>query len=583
MSFKRTYWVGLALLLGLLPNLVWMLALSPILAFKLGLAPNLALVVGVIAWSGRRPGVAMAILLPFSVLVPAECYYIWNFQSPSSVHVLGVISETTLRESREYIGDRSLLALMAVSVLSLLFSLVALRKVGLRDAFPATRAWRWVGVAATLPVISLFAFESSLAMKSTENDQPSTWGVAQSQQFSIMGRDVNFKVNDVLSPGFPFGVPLRLWSYSQERQRLAEAKKVLDSISISAVNRNDAAEQGTVILVIGESANALNWGANGYERDTTPQVAAMEDAVSLRNVVTPWTATRLSVPIILTGQQDKISGLSPLTAPSMLAIFRAAGWKTYWLSNQAPLGQHDSAIGLYAAQADVVRYFSGADFNSAASTDDVLLEPVMQVLKFDPAPRKLIVVHLLGSHAEYHLRYPVDFNWFQPSGTDSHEPGELKSLMNSYDNSILFTDHVLAQLVTFLRHAPEKSNSSLVYVSDHGQALPTYACPLWGHSHIAETSYRVPALVWLSAENQRRHEGALARLQEGRDKPLHTSQVFDTVLDLAQIDSPGLSQEKSWVSPAWQPAKRVVRARVDFDSLEFEGECRVAASLSNRH
>lgn len=572
----------MVLLFGLLPNLVWMLASTPAQAFKLGLAPNLALLLGGVAWAGRRPGAVILFLLPFSLLVPAECYYIWNFQGPSSVHVLGVLGETNLREAREYVGDETMLALLVLSVLFPLFFIAALKKVGLQYVFPAARAWRWVGVAAILPVLSLFAFESSLALKSTENDVPSTWGGAQSQQFGIMLRNVNFKISDVLSPGFPFGVPLRFWSYAQERQRLLDAKKIVDAISVAASNQDDAAEQATLILVIGESANAENWGANGYARDTTPLVAAMADAVSLRNVITPWTATRLSVPVLLTGQQDRISGMSPLEAPSLLAIFRAAGWKTFWLSNQAPLGQHDSAVGLYAAQADMVRYFSAADFNSTTNTDDVLLKPVLQILQSDSAPRKLIVVHLLGSHVEYHLRYPAGFNRFQPSGTDASEPGELKTLMNSYDNSILFTDYVLAQLIGALNQSAKNTNASLLYVSDHGQALPTYDCPQWGHSHLAEASYRVPALIWMSKGSQQGHKGALSRLKAGQDRPLHTSQVFDTVIDLAKIKTASMQQQKSWISPKWQSTRRLIRTGIDFDAIHFGGNCRVAQTSIDR-
>jgi glucan phosphoethanolaminetransferase (alkaline phosphatase superfamily) len=207
---------------------------------------------------------------------------------------------------------------------------------------------------------------------------------------------------------------------------------------------------------------------------------------------------------------------------------------------------------------------------------------MMRSLKFDPAPRKLIVVHLLGSHAEYHFRYPSQFNRFQPSGTDSSSPGELKTLMNSYDNSILFTDHILAEITNFLQKSPDTTNTSLVYVSDHGQALPTYDCPQWGHSHIAETTYRVPGFVWMSSESQRRHAGALERLKASLDKPLHTNQIFDTIIDLAQIETSGMNPQKSWINAAWQPSKRMVRTGVDFDSIVFSGACRVAVSQIDR-
>lgn len=580
MDQKKALWALSALVIVLIPNVIWMIvAPSPLEAFRIGLAPNLALTVGLVAWSGRRPGIAVAAMLPFVLMVPAESYYIWNFQTPSTVHILGILGETNLREAREYVGDSRLILLALLTILVFVFVVFVLRTVGLATVFPKHRSWRWIALGATIPLIGLAIIEVAIVVKTQPfNDAFAALSKAESEEVQLV-RNLDLGVNNVLSPGFPLGVPVRFRSYWVERQRLANARVTLEKVKVTATTRVGAPEQSVVVLVIGESASGAHWGANGYYRDTTPRVSALTDAVSLKNVVTPWPSTRASVPVILTGQQDPNTGFSPLTVPSAPAVFRAAGWKTFWLSNQSPLGRHDSAIALYAGQADLTRYFNAVDFSSAADTDDILLEPVLRVLKFDPAPRKLVVIHLLGSHASYHLRYPDDFNRFQPSGNDGG--GDDEALLNSYDNSILFTDHILGEVVGFLRKLPSTVDASLVYVSDHGQALPTTQCRQWGHSQLAESTYRVPGMVWLSPETKRRHPESLARLKALQNAPLHTREVFDTLLDLAQIDFAGAKLTHSWINPVWKAEKRNFNGMSDYDAIPVEGPCHLLTSAGS--
>jgi glucan phosphoethanolaminetransferase (alkaline phosphatase superfamily) len=456
----------------------------------------------------------------------------------------------------------------------------ALRRVGFAAVFPRHRSWRWIGLAATVPLIGLAIVEIGIALQTRPmNDAVAALSKAESEEIQLV-RDLNMGVNDVLSPGFPMGIPVRIRNYWVERQRLAEARITLEQVKVVASARPGASEKSVVVLVIGESASSSHWGVNGYPRDTTPRMSALSDAISLKNVVTPWAATRLSVPVILTGQQDPKTGFSPLTAPSVIAAFRAAGWKTFWLSNQSPLGQHDSAIALYAGQADITRYFNAVDYSKAADTDDILLEPVLKALKYDPAPRKLLVLHLLGSHARYYLRYPDEFDRFLPSGRDGARDDEVTTV-NSYDNSILFTDHLLGEVIHFLQKQPSTVDASLLYVSDHGQALATSQCKQWGHNQLAESSYRVPGLVWLSEEAQRRHPDRLSQLKALREMPLQTREVFDTLLDLGDIDFSGAQLSHSWVNPAWKPEKRVFNGKSDFDSIAAEGPCRLLNSAGS--
>lgn len=559
------------LVLLFLPNFLWITqSADPADAMIRGLAPNMALVFGLIAWSGCRLGVVLLILLPFLVLVPFESFYIWRYGAPSNSHVLGVIAETNLRETWEYLGGPLVVGMVIVTLAVVVYSLAVVARLGIRQRMFSHRGWRWVGIAALTPfigyAISEWEFRSTIAAP-----RPIVQNTAASA-FSLLNEDLSIWSGGMLADGFPVGLPFRVRDYLVERERMSNALAYLEQGGIQAHTLAEAPGKAVMVLVIGESARSDHWGANGYGRDTTPDTAALPDAVSLRNVVSPWSGTRLAVPVILAGRQQQ-NGEAPMAAPSLVAIFRAAGWKTYWLSNQSPFGLHDSVIALHAKQADVPRFFNGADYSSAAETDQILIEPFRHALNDDSAPRKLIVLHLLGSHRAYHHRYPEEFDVFKPS---MKQPGATESpetLLNGYDNSIRFTDHVLGKLISALDTMPADTASSLVYLSDHGQNLPSAECDKSGHGHATEYDFRVASLFWASGPMQSLRPGIMQQVRSRKEAPLYSTEAFHTLLDLASIEYAGSDPAKSWVNEHWVKSKRWTAAVADFDNAKAEGAC----------
>lgn len=568
-QFSRVVWPLLALAVLLFPDLLWALCSDePLYALQHGLVFTVCMLLGSFVWLGRRVAVLLWLGLPFALLVPFESYYLWRYSFPSSAHVLAIIGETNFNEAREYLGYPVLAAMFAAVLLIGGLYVKAFRAAGWQALFAEHRVWRWLGVAMLLPLITLAAGEIALTDRAAPDAAADT-SDQQSQATRALLKDVRFGMDEVMTSSFPFGVPFRVSTYLSELQRLNEAREKSRKIQVVAETGADSVAE-LIVLVIGESARPDRWHANGYPRQTTPVIEAIPEAVSLSNVLSPWPATRNAVPTLLTGVLDD-NGLPPIAVPSVIDIYRAAGWQTYWLSNQSPLGMHDSTIVLHADRAHRRQFLNGGDYNQASDYDEVLIPALEKVLQEAPGQKKFVVLHLLGSHAAYADRYPPAFARFEEVPSAYEKIGGFRKVHDQYDNSILYTDYILGQFIALLRSTDKAA--ALLYSSDHGQNLPDLKCQRVGHGHPAEDTFRVAALTWVSPQLETARPGMSARLRQRAAAPLHLSEIFATLLDFGGIEYEALNLQRSWSNEGWQPGRRLIGNFLDFDSTEPSGAC----------
>lgn len=568
---SRVVWPLMALAVLLFPDLLWAVRSDdPLGALQHGLLFSICMLLGCFVWFRRRVAPLLLLGLPFALLVPFESYYIWRYSFPSSAHVLAIIGETNLNEAREYLGYPLIAALLGSMLLITSIYLVALRRTGIEKFFPEHRAWRWVGFAMLLPFIGLAAGEVALVT------QPQQGGAENSADQQSMAtrellKDVRFGMDTVMTSSFPFGVPFRVSTYISEQQRLNEARIKSRKIEVSASTVVELASE-LVVLVIGESARPDRWHVNGYPRQTTPAIEAIPEAVSLSNVLSPWPATRNAVPTLLTGVLDD-NGLPPIAVPSVIDVFQAAGWETHWLSNQSPLGMHDSTIVLHAGRAQQRKFLNGGDYTQPSDFDEVLIPALERALQEAPEKKKLVILHLLGSHTAYEHRYPPSFAQFERIPSAYEKIGGFREIHDQYDNSILYTDYVLGQFIARIRATGKAA--ALIYASDHGQNLPDTECQKIGHGHPTEDTFRTAALAWISPELEDKRPGTTQRLRERATAPFHLTEIFATLLDLGGIDYDKLDRQRSWSNEHWQPGVRKVGNFMNFDSTELSGACRL--------
>lgn len=551
-----------ALLLA--PNLLYILIADNALDVCLRtVPPSLAALVALTAWT-RRPKWVLWVTAPLYALLPFELYYILNYGRPTSAHVLAVVTESNVTEAIEYLGAGMLAGGAAVGI-----SLVAITLFIANSLAPLRRhrAVTWLRWASLIPVLQYAWMETDWL------EQRKTFDLSahQTSLEALLTTEVATPTSAMLSDSWPLGVVFRLRDYLEEQSRLREAAQLITThdFEVAAQPKADAVEE-IYVLVLGESSNPMHWSANGYPRPTTPRITKA-GAYSFRNVISPFPATRLAVPVIITGHQDHQSGRSPLGRASIVSLFKQAGFYTYWLSSQAPLGLHDSLIAVHAYQADTVLYANGGDYTQHRYFDGALI-PVFERFLNEGRRRKFFVIHLLGSHKAYAHRYPPAFDHFRPSLQTNPSDSTHESVINTYDNTILYTDHVLGELIKRLETKAD-AKAALLYVSDHGQNLPSQQCPSSGHGRNNESDYRVSAMIWLSPEYKNRLPQTPIILASRHDAPLHAVEVFHTLAHLAGIDYRARDTARSWAAPDFVPTTRWTLAAPDFDKARKEPPC----------
>ncbi|WP_305824007.1 phosphoethanolamine transferase [Massilia brevitalea] len=584
------------------------LSAIPFFPLLLGLPvtrPLQVLGVEVIAWIAawalfKRPAWFHPLLLPAFLALPTELYLYTYYGQGISTHHLGIMAETGPLEAMEFLGSKAWL------LVAVLLGVLAWWGSSWRAAL-RTRAldWRdgsrWVVLGVLGLALAVFAYEkqvgvapepkpavasaarvhlaaaarpaASATASASADASAASWSAPRLPGWARLPVEL-----DAFARSWPFGLVARGVDFYKERQYLADLNRRSAAFRFDARQADPANAPDVLVMVLGESARYDRWSINGYTRETNPLLAKEENLVPLQDLITSVSATRLSVPVIISRKPAMQSLKDGFTEKSFLTAFKEAGYKTYWLSNQISFGKFDTPVSVFAKEADTVEFLNLGGFTTRSNLDEVLFNPLARALQ-DPAPKKLIVLHTLGSHWNYAHRYPAQFDKWTPSLRGVDKPvvtdDAIEPMMsNSYDNSILYTDWFLSQVIARLK-SPEKA-AALMYVADHGQTLYDKSCDLAFHGHNTQYEFHVPAFVWYSDVYAALYPAKVAQLKGHRKARLSTENVFHTLVDLGDIRYPGERLEWSIASPQWKRHKRYVDSYgwTDYDNARMRGDCR---------
>ncbi|TFW30854.1 phosphoethanolamine transferase [Massilia horti] len=573
--------------------------------------PGQVLGIEVIGWITlwavfKRPAWFHLLLLPAFLALPAELYLYAYYGQGISAHHLGIMTETSPAEAMEFLGKKAWM-LLAVLIGVLIWFGTSLRVAWKSRDFDWADVSRpvvlgvlalgaavlgygyWFGVAPP-PVAAIAPKASSAAIhlvKAGPVASPPPPGVnAPAPKPPLPPHRLPALPNwarlpfafDVFAHSWPFGLAARGIDFYKERTYLADLNRRSVNFRFGAHMAEPNAEPQIAVMVIGESSRYDRWSINGYQRQTNPLLSGEPNLVILPDVITSVAATRLSVPVIISRKPAMKSLKDGFSEKSFLTAFKEAGFKTFWLSNQISFGKFDTPVSVFAKEADEVDFMNLGGFTDTSNFDEVLLAPLGRVLT-DPAPKKLIVLHTLGSHWNYSHRYPKEFDHWLPSlyGVDKPVYTDLKmkpQLNNSYDSTILYTDWFLAQVIGQLKGTEQQS--TLLYVADHGQTLYDNSCRLAFHGHNTQYEFHVPAFVWYSDQYQQRFPEKVNQLLRRRKARLATENMFHTLLDMADIRYPQDRLEWSFVNSQFKQHKRYVDSYgwTDYDDAVMKGDCR---------
>ncbi|EFJ2542656.1 phosphoethanolamine transferase [Escherichia coli] len=261
---------------------------------------------------------------------------------------------------------------------------------------------------------------------------------------------------------------------AKEHQRLLSIANTVPYFQLSV--RDTGID--TYVLIVGESVRVDNMSLYGYTRSTTPQVEAQRKQIKLFNqAISGAPYTVLSVPLSLTA--DSVLSHDIHNYPdNIINMANQAGFQTFWLSSQSAFRQNGTAVTSIAMRAMETVYVRGFD--------ELLLPHLSQALQQNTQQKKLIVLHLNGSHEPACSAYPQSSAVFQPQ--DDQDA--------CYDNSIHYTDSLLGQVFELLKDR----RASVMYFADHGLERDPTKKNVYFHGgrEASQQAYHVPMFIWYS-------------------------------------------------------------------------------------
>lgn len=469
-----------------------------------------AIAVAILVWVLRlRPRTYLLIFSPLFVLEYADMMHLLEYGRHLSVGAFASVFFSDTKEAAEFLWQN---ISSAIGV--------------------------WVGLTAPILLLAIFS--------------PTTITKPQKGSFfAVFGAGLALATLFDIRDSFPVYPIIQAARFYQVQKQFAEEVDKRRGVKPSIILNNSEAD-ALFILVLGETASRSHMHAYGYPRDTTPWLSSDPRLILFADASAPANLTQNSVPLLLTSATARMAA-SFYDSPSILQIANAAGFATYWLSNQSKFSFNENKVSVLAAEAQT-RIFRNT--GTVSIKDEVLLPDLSNVLKNGPSKKQFIVMHLLGSHAEYKQRYDSRFEVFRdrPPGVLVKDRGVWERI-NSYDNSIRYTDFVLGQIVALVEK--QKRPSCVMYVSDHGEYLAT-AKPISGHGFPRATrpEAEIPLTLYCTAEYWERHPKRRKEILENRAKPVAAEDVFYAMADLLDIEFEGMAFDRSFVSPRYLPPLR---------------------------
>jgi lipid A ethanolaminephosphotransferase len=297
------------------------------------------------------------------------------------------------------------------------------------------------------------------------------------------------------------------------------------------------------VLVIGESARYDHFGINNYHRDTTPNLTTIPNLFSFKAQAIA-NLTYLSVPYMLSRvTADNIENANNETG--FLSVLTKLGFDTGWIGTQSILKYlKGHGIDTIYDEVKISIIPGGSALYQMNAHDEVMLPYFDNFLTI--GGRKFIVLHTSGSHWNYAMRYPKEYAKFTPTCPSEtkidHTHCSLEELINSYDNSIVYTDYILSRIIDKLK----TMNAFMIYVSDHGESLGENG--VYGHgSDMLPEQVTIPLIFWASDKFFASHKDlrqSLSQKQRSHTQYNH-DYIFHSVLDCAGVQSDLINKELS--------------------------------------
>lgn len=365
------------------------------------------------------------------------------------------------------------------------------------------------------------------------------------------------RLSKLIDYNFPYLFVRSYILYQSESKELDVYKKNKKG-SFESVVVNPSSAQQIYILVLGESTTKSHLGVYDYARQTTPLLSAQKDDLILYNdVISPNTYSVACVTKLLT--LANYEHPKAISDGSIIQLANAAGFETFWLSNQRPIGPYESLITKLSFSSDHTKFITTVNAGNSKTLDADLLSDLDAALNQSQSNKIFILLHLIGTHHNYKDRYPATFNIFKEDVNSNFKSSSSNEKINHYDNAVLYNDFVLNAVIE--RVKSEDANSFMLFLSDHGEELFT-DLNMAGHNEDTPTKamYEIPFILWQSEKYKKGR-----KIDADVNKPYMTDDLFHGLADLMGIKCNQVDYQRSIFSDRFKDRPRIILDSIDYD------------------
>ena len=400
------------------------------------------------------------------------------------------------------------------------------------------------------------------------------WMLFKSKQYyHLIGSNIKFKrrymvflffviilfvrQSDLIRFNLPYLIIKSGTEYAVESKKLGDYKnnKTGNFENVSRLSHDD--EHETYVVIIGESTSRSHLGIYGYYRETTPGLNAIKDQLLIYNdAISPHAYSVGALTKILTlGNYESPKNIS---VGSIIQLLNSAGFDTYWLSNQRPIGPFESMITKISLSSGKHRFLTTTLAGNSTVLDEGLLDAFDEVLS-NNVKKRVIFVHMMGTHHHYENRYPEAFSRFNDQPRTNFKSEDSFEKINHYDNAILYNDFIISEIISKLDTLNIKSLA--LYFSDHGEEMYN-DLNMAGHNEdiYSQQMFDIPFFLWQSQKFKQSK-----KLYFAQDRKYMIDDFFHSFADLLDISAKEVEPYRSIFNANFKERTRIIKDTIDYD------------------
>lgn len=314
----------------------------------------------------------------------------------------------------------------------------------------------------------------------------------------------------------------------------------------------------TFVIILGESQSRGHMQLYGYERETNPELINIKDHLYVfKDVVSPATTTVEVMKYVLTLANQQHPEYF-LQKRSVVNLFNETGYDTVWIGNQGFKGNK------YNISHGVIANECAKAYEIAYKHDQTVVDALAMTLRIRGNRDRIVFIHLRGSHTKYSERYTKEFAYFDhtkiPLPYGNNFPEDKKRIIDEYDNSVRFNDHIVSSIINIVKAQSEYS--WVLYFSDHGEEMFEYR-DMFGHQAKNFSRYmcEIPFILWVSDKYKATNRDIFRNMKNYLERPYSTEDVVHSISALSKLRYADFDKSRSIFSAEYQELPRMVNGK----------------------